>query len=53
MTKQLAMYLSVIIIADLRRHCSRDLSSYECELLEQRLMQGKYDEVEQYISRYL
>ena len=53
MSKQLAMYLAVIIIADLQKHCSRDFSSYEYELLEARLMQGNYDEVEQYISKYL
>ena len=53
MSKRLATYLATIIISDLMKHTTRDFSSYEYELLEARLMQGKFEEVEQYIMKYL
>lgn len=53
MSKQLATYLAIIIISDLVKHTTRDFSSYEYELLENRLMQGRFDEVENFIKKYL
>ena len=53
MSKNLAIFLASIIISELKKHTSRDFSSYEYELLEKKLMQGKYDEIEQYISNTL
>lgn len=53
MSKRLATYLAIIIISDLMKHTTRDFSSYEYELLEARLMQGKFEEVEGYIRKYL
>ena len=35
------------------KHTTRDFSSYEYELLETRLMQGKFEEVEDDIRKYL
>ena len=53
MSKKLACWLSILIISELMKHTTRDFSSYEYELLEARLMQGKFEEVENYMRKYL
>lgn len=53
MSNNLAIYLASLIINDLMKHTSRDFSSYEYELLENRLMQGRFDEIENFIKKHL
>ena len=53
MSNNLAIYLASLIISDLMKHTSRDFSSYEYELLENRLMQGRFDEIENFIKKHL
>lgn len=51
MKKQLARYLTVLIANDLKHY--RDVSSGACEMIENKLINNKFDEVENYIKNFL
>ena len=51
MNKKMARYLTVLIVRDLEHH--RDISSGACEMIENRLLNNKFEEVEKYIYNFL
>ena len=51
MKERLARYLTVLIANDLEHH--RDVSSGTCEMIENKLINNKFDEVENYIKNFL
>ena len=51
MKERLARYLTVLIANDLEHH--RDVSSGACEMIENKLINNKFDEVENYIKNFL
>ena len=51
MSKELAIYLTGLIAKDLEKH--RDVSSGACEMIEKRFIDGKYEEIEEYIRNFL
>ena len=53
MNKELAGFLVDLIAReyDSKRKEGMDMSSYECELLEQRFMEGKFDEIDKYLRK--
>ena len=51
MSKELARYLTVLIANDLEKH--RDVSSGACEMIEKRFIDGKFEEIEEYIRNFL
>lgn len=50
MKERLARYLTVLIANDLEHH--RDVSSGTCEMIENKLINNKFDEVENYIKNF-
>lgn len=51
MKGRLARYLTVLIANDLEHR--RDVSSGACEMIESKLINNKFDEVENYIKNFL
>ena len=51
MSKNLALYLTVLIAKDLEHH--KDVSSGACEMIENRLLNNEFEEVEKYIHNFL
>lgn len=49
MTKNFARYLTCLIAKDLDSRTSTCISSYECELIEQKFIDNKFDEIELYV----
>lgn len=53
MTKELSRYLTCLIANDYDKKSTGCISSYECELIEKRFIDGKFDEIEGYLRRKL
>lgn len=51
MSEKFARYLTVLIAKDLEHH--KDISSTTCEMIEKRLINNKFNEVENYIHNFL
>lgn len=51
MSEKFARYLTVLIAKDLGHH--RDVSSGACEMIENRLLNNEFEEIEKYIHNFL
>jgi hypothetical protein len=53
MTTALARYLTCLIANDYEQKSTGCISSYECELLEERFKQGRFEEIQSYLTKKL
>ena len=53
MSKNFARYLTCLIANDYDKKSRGCISSYECEIIEKRFQEGKFDEIENFLRRRL
>lgn len=51
MDKDFAIYLTSLIANDYDKHHEKCISSYACEIIEENLIKGNFQKVQDYIRR--